>query len=223
MKNALETKEFSLREKKHAKTRLAIMNAFMERLLHTRFEDISIKEVCKDAEVAEGTFFNYFPEKINVIAYYLYLTTMKIIWKAQQACPAGKYLPLIDSVLEQMSGELKNNNIVYQILSVLIAQSERPKRIMVSSLEKSLAFPDCDGIEHVSSVILDDWLKECVVSAIDNGELPKETNADDVVVSLMTIICGTLLAIRFNTSNSREYHYMRQLQALWRVLGVRGG
>jgi len=217
----MKTKEYSLREKKYAKTKIAIMNTFIEHLEKTRFEDISIREICKSVEVSEGTFFNYFPEKIDVIIYYLYLTTLKMIWKAQKKVPAGAYLPLIDYVFNQLSDELSNNNVIYQILSVLIVQNERPKKISISNLEKSLAFPNCEGIEKIPSVILGEWFRECVISALKNGELPPKTNVDDVVISLMTIISGTLLSIRFRNSNSRGYHYMRQLQALWREFGAK--
>jgi AcrR family transcriptional regulator len=216
----MKAKEYSLREKKHAKTKIAIMNAFMERLKHSCFDDISIREVCKDAEVAEGTFFNYFPVKIEVIGYYLHLTTIKIIWKAQKETSAGKYLSLIDSAFHQLSEELSNNDLAYQIFSVLLAQSKRPKKLAVSALEKRLAFPDRPGIEETRSAVLDEWFKECVISAQKNGEMPLETNVDDVVVSLITIITGTLLAVRFKDINSRGYHYMRQLRDLWLVLGT---
>ncbi|HOW35198.1 MAG TPA: TetR/AcrR family transcriptional regulator [Candidatus Omnitrophota bacterium] len=218
----IQNEDYSLREKKYARTKVGLMNAFMERLKYNRFDDISIREVCQEVEVAEGTFFNYFPEKIDVVGYYLHLATLKIIWKAKKEAPAGKYLSLIDSVLSQMSLELNNNNVIYQIFSVLLVRSERPKKIDISALEKKMAFPNCEGIEETPSVILDEWLKECVALALKNGELPPKTKADDVVVSLMTIITGTLLAIKFGKSNSREYHYMRQLKALWRGLGVGG-
>jgi len=222
MVSEMEVKEYSLREKKHAKTKIVIMNAFMERLKHNRFDGISIKEVCKDIEVAEGTFFNYFPEKIDVIGYYLYLATLKIIWEAQEDAPAGKYLPLINSVFSHLSDEFNNNNAAYQIISVLLVQSQRPRKMAISDLEKRLAFPNCEGIEKIPSVILDEWLKEQVILGLNNGELPPKTNVEDIVVSLMTIIIGTLLVVRFNNSNSRDYHYMRQLKALWRELGANG-
>lgn len=217
----MKAKEYSLREKKHARTKIAIMDAFMERLKHDSFDDISIREVCKDAEVAEGTFFNYFPAKIDVIGYYLYLTTTRIIWKARKEVPPGKYLPLIDSAFRQLSEELDSNGLVYQIFSVLLTQSKKPKKAAISALEKILIFPDRPGIEETRSIALDEWFKECVILARKNGELPLNMNVDDVVISLITILTGTLLAVRFKDINSRGYHYVRQLKALWLGLGVK--
>ena len=215
--------EYPLRERKYARTKVGLMHAFMERLKRHRFDDISIREICQEAEIAEGTFFNYFPEKIDVIKYYLQLTTIRMVWKAKQETPSGKYLPLIDSLFNQMSEELNNNNVIYQIISVLLVQDEKPKTVDISALEKNLAFPHYEGIEETPSVILDEWLKESVVLAVKNGELPSKTNAEDVAVSLLTILVGTSLATRFNRSKSRGYHYMRQLRALWKGLGVKNG
>lgn len=216
----MKDKDCSLREKKHAKTKLAIMNAFMERLKQRRFDDISIKKVCEDAEVAEGTFFNYFPEKIDVICYYVRLMTLKTIWKARKSVSSGRYLPLIEALFNQLSQELDNDKLTYQILAALLAQSERPKNIAVSELEKSMAFPDCPGIEETPAVVLDEWFTECVSRARKNGELPLKTRVNDVVVSLMTIISGTLLAVRFCDSKDCGYHYKRQLEALWQCIGA---
>jgi len=213
--------EYSLREKKYARTKVGLMNAFVERLRSKRFDDISIREVCQEAEIAEGTFFNYFPEKIDVISYFLYLTTLKMIWKAQKTTPEKKYLPLINSLFSQVSERLDNNNVIYEIISVLLVQAQKPKKVEISGFEKKLAFPDCAGIEKTPAVIMDEWLKECVTLALKNGEMPSKTNVDDTVTSLMTILTGTMLSTRFNHKNSRDYHYIRQLKALWKGLGVR--
>ena len=214
----MENKEYSLRERKFAKTKIAITRAFVEQFKSKRFDDISIKIVCREAEVAEGTFFNYFPGKINVIIYYLALTSLKMIWEAKASVSNDRYLSQIDSIFTQLSRELgRNNNLYYQVISVLIAQSQRPEKIAVSNLEKKLAFPNCSGIEEVNIMTLDEWFKECVIKAIKNGELPKKTNVDDVAVSLITILCGTLLATRFHDADSCGYHYKRQLKDLWQA------
>jgi hypothetical protein len=212
--------DYPLRQKKHAQTKIAIMNVFLQRLNNSHYSDISIREVCRSVEIAEGTFFNYFPEKIDVIHYYLHLSTIKMIWRAQQETPQGKYLPIIDAIFTYLTEEFHNNNVMYQIISVLLDQTRLPEKVDITDLEKILAFPDCPGIEKTKTMILDKWLKEYVVKAQKNGELHPQTKVDEVVISLMTIITGTLMATRFHSDNIRGYHYMRQLQDLWKVLGV---
>jgi len=214
-------KEYSLREKKHAKTKIAIMNAFIKRLKKSRFENISIRQICKDVEISEGTFFNYFSEKLDIINYYLHLLFLKVLWKTRKEVPQGKYLASIEAVFKNAAAELDNINIIYQIISILIMQRERPKAITISNIEKRLAFPDYDGIEDIPVAFIDHFFEECLKAALKNGELPKKTNIDDVLVSLMAILGGTLLAAKLGNIKDHAYHYIRQLKLLWKGLEVK--
>lgn len=217
----MEEREYSIRERKFARTKLGLMDAFLKRLKSATFDDISIREVCRDVEVAEKTFFNYFPEKMDVIAYYLQLRALKMIFKAQQSVPEGKCLARIQHVFSQMEKELGNDNVIYQIISVFLIQGQKPENIEISEVEKQMAFPECEGIETVPAVRLQDWIRECVKNARKHGELPAKTNIEDVVISLVTILGGTLLATRVENIEDRQYHYTRQVQFLWNGLGAK--
>ncbi len=221
MRSEMRSKEYSLRERKHAKMKIEIMDAFIKRLEKTRFDDISIREICKNVEVSEGTFFNYFPEKIDIINYYSSLLFLKILWKTQNEVPPGRYIASIEAVFKNVAAELNNINIIYQMISIIIMQLEKPKAINISNIERYLAFPDYDGIEDIPAVFIEDFFEKCLKEALKNGELPKKTNIDDVRVSLMTILGGTLLAAKFTNIKDRSYHFMRQLNLLWEGLGVK--
>lgn len=214
-------KDYPLRERKRAKTKLAIMNAFIERLENTRFEDISIREICKSVDISEGTFFNYFPQKLDIINYYMNLTFLKTIWKAKKAAPQGKFLALINKIFENMAEEINNPHIIYQLISLMMTLQERPKKIAIPNIEREIAFPNYAGINDIQLLPLDDFLRECLKEAVRNGELRKNIQIDDILVSLTTILSGTLLAVKFEAQKNGAYHYMRQLKILWKGLGVK--
>ena len=220
-------RDYSLREKKHARTKIALMNAFIERLRNSRFENISIKDVCKSAEISEGTFFNYFPEKIDVITFYVNLMTMKVIWKAQKKAPKGKYIALINAFFEELADEFTKLDITYELISIMVVQHEKPKKTTISDIEKNLVFPDLAGIEDISPLLIDEFFRECMEGALKNGELPGSINIDNALVSLMTIMVGTMIAVKFSDVvkfrdvKNVKHHYLRQLQMLWTGLGVK--
>jgi len=217
----------SLREVKHARTKIALMNAFIGRLRNCRFEDIAIKDVCKSAEISEGTFFNYFPGKTDVITYYVNLMTMKVIWKAQKKNPKGKNMALLSAFFEELADEFTKLDITYEIISILVVQHEHPKKVAIPDIEKHLVFPDLAGIEDMSPLLIDEFFRECMEGALKNGELPRSVNVNNALVSLMTIMVGTLIAVKFSDAvktrdvNSLRQHYLRQLQSLWTELGVK--
>ncbi|QAT16598.1 hypothetical protein BU251_02055 [Candidatus Velamenicoccus archaeovorus] len=215
-------KEYSLRERKHAKTKIAIMNAFIKRLEKTRFDDISVRQICEDVDVSEGTFFNYFPEKIDIINYYMHLEFLQVIWKARKDVPEGAYVALIDAVLENLGKELlRYDNIIYQLIALMIIQQQRPKNLSISNLERQTFLPDCEGIEDIKLMLPDDFFSECLKEAVRHGELSKDIKIDDLQVSLMTILSGTLLAAKFAANKDIVYHFRRQLRFLWKGLGIK--
>jgi len=213
--------EYSLREKKHARTKIALMNAFVGRLQKSRFEDISIRDVCKSVEVSEGTFFNYFPEKIDVITYYVNLMTMKFIWKAQKKVSKGEYIALLNSFFEELGRESAKINITYELISIMVVQHEKPKKADISDVEKHLFFPDLTGIEKISPLLMDEFFRECMEGALKTGELPGNVNIDNALVSLITIMVGTMIAVKFSDVKNIKYQYLRQLRILWKELGVK--
>ncbi len=215
-------KEYSLRERKHARTKIAIMEAFIKRLEKTRFDDISVRQICKDVDISEGTFFNYFPEKIDIINYYMHLEFLRVIWKARKDVPEGAYVALIDAVLENLGKELlRYDNIIYQLIALMIIQQQRPKNLSISSLERQIFLPDCEGIEDIKLMLPDDFFSECLKEAVRHGELSKDIKIDDLQVSLMTILSGTLLAAKFAVNKDIVYHFRRQLRFLWKGLGTK--
>jgi hypothetical protein len=77
-----EQPDFPLRQRKYARTKLALMNAALERLKDKSLEEISVRELCEEAEVSEATFFNYFPSKTDLLVYFVQLWTIEAGWHA---------------------------------------------------------------------------------------------------------------------------------------------
>jgi len=214
--------EHSLREIKYARTKIALMRAFIERLKTSRLDDISVQEICKTVEISEGTFFNYFPEKVDIINYQRRLFFIKIIWLAYKYAPKGRHLAMIETAFEKLADEsAKHNiNIVYQMISIMLVTDGKPAPVRISGIEKRLAFPDLEGIEEAPTMFIDDFYKQCLEKAAASGELPKKINIDDLLISLLAIMGGTVLASKLQNIRDRKYQYIRQLRLLWKGLGV---
>ncbi len=217
----MTTGDYSLREIKHTRTKIALTSAFIERLRKSRFEDISIKDVCKGAEISEGTFFNYFPEKTDIVTYYIRLLMTKIIWKARKKAPQGRHIALINAFFEEIANEFSKIDISYELISIMVALHKKPGKTVLSKIEKKLFFPDLSGIGDSASLSIDEFFQECIADAQKNGELPGTVHINNALVSLHTIMVGTMLAIKFRNIKNIKYQYARQLQILWKELGVK--
>ena len=215
----MEEQHFPLRERKHAKTKVALTMAFVERLKSARLDDISIKEVCDSVEVSEGTFYNYFPAKIDLIYYYQQLMDLKIIWGTQRGAKKDSFLHRIDVMVDVLVKEINHPYLLYEIISIFVGQKVRPQSVNISLAERSYAFPKSKGIEDVPAMSLEDFLYNNLEEAAKQGELPKRVDLNDVLVMLMTIIVGAPLAISYDNFNALGSHYKKQLSFLWKGLG----
>lgn len=210
---------FPLRERKQAKTKVALTMAFVERLKSARFDDISIKEVCDSLDVSEGTFYNYFPTKLDLIYYHRQLMLLKIIWETRRKAKKGSPLHHIDVMFEVLVQQIKHPYFVYELISILVGQKVKPKSIHISKAERSYAFPECKGIEDVPVMSLEDFLHENLVEASKQGELPKGVDLNDTMLFLMAIMAGIPLAISYENFNTLGNQYKKRLSFLWKGLG----
>ena len=211
---------YSLREKKFAKTKIALAAAFIERLTKTRFHDISIKEVCAGVEVSEGTFFNYFPQKIDVVYYHKQIVGLKVTWEIRQHW--GKKTPrqLIELTFDVMARNLEQPYLFYELVSLFTAEKKKPATVELTRLEKMYAYPDLAGIEDVPAESLEDTFAALVAEAKKQGELRPEAKFADVLLALMTILVGLPLVIDGNDFSGLKSHFRSQLALLWKAVGV---
>ncbi len=216
--------KLSLRAIKQAKLKLAIANAFIAKLKHLSFKEVNIKALCKELEISEGTFFNHFREKIEVVSYYISLTTLKIIYEVSIKSPRSSFVDTINVVFDKLADEISSPNmanITYELISIIMLQHEKPKKVEISALEKKLAFPDLKGIEKVKAMLLDEFLLEAINNAIRKKEIKKQISAEDLLIALICVMIGTLIAIKFRKNLKLKDYYRRHLNILWNELGIK--
>lgn len=215
----MEKRYVPLRERKHAKTKVDLTMAFVERLKSARLEDISIKAVCDSIDVSEGTFYNYFPAKIDLIYYYQQLTLLKIMWVTRRRAKDDSPLHRIDVFFDVFAKEINHPYLLYELISILVGQKVKPKHMDITSAERLYAFPKSKGIEDISTMSLEDFLHKNLKEAAQQGELPPGVNLNDIMIFLLTIIAGVPLAISYENFNTLGSHFKKQLSFLWKGLG----
>jgi len=212
-------KGFTLREKKFAKTKIGLMHEFMSRLQTTPFSEIPIKEVCDKLEVSEGTFYNYFPHKVDLVSYFHKLTTLKITWEVDNSKEKLNNIEMIEHAFSAVADEIQEPFLFYEIVSLYASQHSKPdKRKDISAAEKIYAFPDYPGIEKIKVMALEDYFARIIRKAQQEKELSSDVPADDIVYSLIAILVGIPLAIDMGDFGKLKKLYKTQLSLLWRGL-----
>ncbi len=215
-----ETK-YSLREKKCAKTKIALARAFQERLKSMRFSDISIKEICSAVEISEGTFFNYFPNKLDLARYIQKILLLKIAWEVRQKESKLDALRMVEYVFDRMAAEMGDPFLFYEIISLYTVEKIKFKEgKALDRVEKYFAFPECDGIENVKVVSIESLLLELIIKAQEGGLVSRKIAATNILNNLMAILVGVPLTIQMEAFSNLDKLYRNQLMLLWKAVKI---
>jgi len=182
--------------------------------------DISIKDVCRGVEVSEGTFFNYFPRKIDLIYYFHQLFDYKMIYKTRQRVRLGKYLDLIDTLFQMVAGEFEHPTLMLEFISIITGEKEHPGKLEIPALEIAFALPECPGIEKDPACLstLEEFFLQTLRLAVEHKELPKKINIEDMCIHLFSILVGASVALEPKMFPQLGRYYADHLKLLWKAV-----
>lgn len=218
--------DIPLRERKQARSRLALLNAAVERMREKALADITVEELCQAAEVSKGTFFRYFARKVDLIFYYIRLWSIEVTWRERKAADSTSSLALIEALFEWTAAVYEDHpRIMSEMIALRAFEPQEFARIaqndiiMVSKAERLIRFPKCEGIEEIPEGSFHPYFRRNLQAAIAKGELPKNTDIDSVVLSLACIFYGVPLMLDDRAPCNLAPTYLRQLRLLW--IGLR--
>ena len=213
-------KDFPLRERKYAKTKISLAQEFMDRMKTQRFSNISIKDVCEKVEVSEGTFYNYFPHKMHLVCFFNKFTVLKLLWEVGRKSFRND-VEIIEYAFDCLADNIGESSLFYEIISLYASERIKPDDgESLTEAEKVLGLPDCPGIENVQLMTLENFFAKHVANSQKNGLLKKGVSSESIVILLMSTLVGLPLAIDINHFGSLKGLYKTQLSMLWKGLGV---
>ena len=211
----------SLRERKFARTRLALAEAAAQHMQVASFETLSVKALCERVQVSEATFFNYFPKKDDLIVYLDHLWTLELNWYGRQSAIQHSGLAVIDAMFRYTAIQVqKKPGLMGEIIAHEARARQRAANPEVTRAERMLAFPDLDGIDDMPDDSLEHILRAALQQGIDRGELPVNTAVTAAMVGLVSIFYGVPLALQHSNPAAIGAMYRQQLAILWEGLRV---
>lgn len=208
-----------LREKKFARTKVSITFYVIEKLLHTSLDSISVKEICREVEISEATFFNYFPKKTDIIDYYTSLRMFKIFWLLQKKTnqsndPIVRIRCFFDIVAENFRPAVFNEIFCFYFKN----KQYDNMNTKISASEKIIAFPECEGIETIPKKNTAEFFSHEVTAAVEKNIFKQDTDIVQIVTILHIILYGSLIYSHTDPKNSLKDYYETQLNSTFESL-----
>jgi AcrR family transcriptional regulator len=206
----------TLRERKFARTRLALAAAVTRHLESAPLDSLSVKALCDQVQISEATFFNYFPRKDDLVTYLDKLWSLELNWYGGQAAQQQHGLAVIEALFRYTSIQIqKKPGLMAEIIAYEARDREHTPRPEITRVERVMAFPALDGIDASEQDSLETLFKTALQQAMKLGELPENTLMPAAMVGLVSIFYGVPLAIQHSNPASIGAMYRQQLELLW--------
>jgi len=205
-----------LRQKKFARTRLGLATALSSALAEQPLSEISVKALCREAEVSEATFFNYFPGKQDLMGYLAQLWLLELGWQAAAAAKAGPGLPAIQQLFAHTARSCTRRPGLMRELIAWLVHGGSPDSLQApSEFERKLAFPGLDGIETTPLKGVDALIVPQLEAAITTGDLPDNTLIPTLLSLLLAMLFGVPLTLLSSHPGKIADLYQQQLKLVW--------
>jgi AcrR family transcriptional regulator len=214
--------DFPLREIKFARTRLSLADALIVRMRDKSLSKITVDVLCRDAEISRGTFFRYFPRKVDLVFYILKLWEIEIIWDAVNSDDKLEGLEAIEYIFRRLAATIEKHPHLYsEIIALRAFEPQEFERmdnnisVSISEVERIIRYPDFEGIEFVPEGGFPEFFRKNLKIAVEKGELPHKINTDEINLSLSCICYGVPLMTTNKTLTNLINAYIRQIRWLW--------
>ena len=211
-----------LRQRKFARTKLALLDAAVSALRDRPLDEVTVKQLCETAGISEASFFNYFPRKTDLLVYYIQLWSIEMAWHGRRLADARGGLAAIEEIFAMTAARVAENPApMGEIVAGQARMTVLPAFGEVGLAERLLALPELDGIEDLEGEGLDTLLPPLIDRAIRARELPTRTDRQAVFIALTTIFLGLPVVLRRAPAGALAEAYHTQLRLLWAGLRQR--
>ncbi|MFT2096920.1 TetR/AcrR family transcriptional regulator [Marinomonas sp. 2405UD66-6] len=199
------------RATKTAQNKQAILKCLLQRMHKEAFEKIKISDLCLDTNISQASFYNYFPQKSDILVYYIQLWVVDMHW---QILTKQKLVGLgaIDALFDLTAKICANQPQL--MAEILVLQAKASKIIHLPPLneeDKLVAYPNYQGIETVMTEDLTTLLSITIQQAIENHELPNNSDIKTLTVSLAATFFSVPIMFHKNPLEEIQAAYNQQL------------
>lgn len=212
--------EFSVRDIKYARARLGLLDALLEELQHSPIHQIRVRDLCRRAEVSESAFFNYYPQKDDLLFLFVRLWSIDAAL-FNRSTPSG--LEMLRGFYNYTGRIAEQHPYLMKELLSYQARADIPGRAQfvppLRPCEKVMVFGRVPGMENISDLGIRGLIQLGLTDAIRQGELPA-MDLEQAMISVGSVFFGVAGLLASRDFQGLLEAYARSLRIVFSGLGA---
>ena len=185
------------RKNKAAKLKVLILEQALKMIGNKSFEDLHVETLCKQVKISKVTFFNYFPQKEDILLYHFRIWCLAReveLSKNRHEGMKGIFF-LFDKLCDAM--ELYQG-MMLGLTAYLSNIKRTPRPFPVKKEEKILLFPQFPEVSNIEILSLEQIIEKFVLEAIFKKEITKSTSTRDITNLFSSLFYGVIVVCHTN-------------------------
>ncbi len=174
--------------------------------------DLPVEAICSAVEVSRVTFFNYFPQKADLLNYFLRVWCLERAVEQLQEPLRG--VAAIERIFLRGAQARDASSVFLNLISWIASLSAPPPEFEVTPAERHVLYPDEPAVQELQIPHLREMLARHIAEARADGEIKSRLPERELVALLLTVLYGAPLALHVSGEKDLYRRYRSHLRLL---------
>ena len=203
----------SLREHKAAKIKLSILQTTLELIDKDSFDKLHVNQICERVGISKVTFFKYFPQKEDILLYYMRVWCFQRCVELSQEPKNG--IEGIRFLFDKVCYSYERTPGLFLGLVSYLNRLDMPVRpFPLKLIERQMLYPDVEKILEVDVLSMDQLFENFLLEAIFNKDITKTSDTKQLVLLLDSLLFGTIMMVHMQQSEFPSIIFKHNVETL---------
>jgi AcrR family transcriptional regulator len=206
-----------LRETKSAKIKIDILKVTLELLGKNTFKDLYVDHICEKVKISKVTFFKYFPQKEDILLYYLR------VWCLDRAVELDKKnkegIAGVHYLFDKMSQSYEQYpGLILSLISYITSLSRPPSPFPLKTVEREILHPSLIEDDKTEILSLQQMMEKFLLEAVFKKEITAKSDTKELALVFMTLLYGSIVIAHLRQVSPINVLFKRNIDNLMKGL-----
>lgn len=213
----METLEVGVREKKSAKIKLNILHASTQLLGKRSFTELYVDEICERVGISKVTFFKYFPQKDDILLYYLRVwcldRAVELYHNPKEGIDGIRYM--FDKMADTFE---RNPGLVLNLISYFTSLRRPPSPFPLKLVERQMLYSREENLKKIQILSIPQMMEKFLLEAIFKKQITLSSDTKELAHAFLTVLYGSVVTAHMEQLSPIGGFFRRNIDILLKGL-----